>query len=58
MSDPMSEPATQTCAHEPCDCRLPAGKAYCSEYCRQADATSSVPADRCDCGHPSCGENP
>jgi hypothetical protein len=51
--DPMPEPTTDPrpkCAHPSCDCPVPAGSKYCSDYCRKAPETEL----HCNCMHPGC----
>ena len=45
------------CSHELCTCPVeePAtgGEAYCSDYCKNADA-GGIESEACACGHPEC----
>ena len=40
------------CAHQSCQCSVPAGEEYCSQLC--SDAGSDETEIACDCGHPAC----
>jgi hypothetical protein len=48
----MAEPnvADNKCAHPICECKVPAGKKYCSEYCQKAPEIEI----HCNCRHPGC----
>jgi hypothetical protein len=48
----MAEPNTPDtkCAHPICECKVPAGKKYCSEYCQKAPEIEI----HCNCRHPGC----
>ena len=48
----MAEQEQKSCAHEPCQCTVPAGEKYCSDWCR--DAGSKEVEIACECGHPPC----
>ncbi len=43
-------PSTQKCAHPSCDCQVPAGQKYCSDYCKKAPDTEL----HCNCMHKEC----
>jgi hypothetical protein len=43
----------QKCAHPACNCTVPAGQKYCSEYCHDARETVEL---SCNCGHPGCAD--
>jgi len=42
------------CANEQCQCQVPPGEEYCSNYCSDADDVANVEI-QCNCEHPSCG---
>ena len=46
--EPMAE---RKCAHGPCRCKVPEGKTYCSDRCREqaGDVWKG-----CACGHAGC----
>jgi predicted nucleic acid-binding Zn ribbon protein len=48
----MAESEAKMCAHEPCQCTVPAGQNYCSDSCR--DAGSKEVEIACQCDHPAC----
>jgi hypothetical protein len=48
----MEEQETQLCAHEPCQCTVPANEKYCSDYCKTAGSEEVEIA--CDCDHDAC----
>ncbi len=48
----MPEHEANTCAHEPCQCTVPAGEKYCSDACRDAGREEVEIA--CQCNHPAC----
>ena len=41
----------QECAHPACNCKVPAGTKYCSDYCARAGAMTEL---HCNCMHPDC----
>jgi hypothetical protein len=43
--------AEKKCAHPECKCRVPEGKTYCSDHCRDHGADEK---GKCGCGHPAC----
>lgn len=48
---------TIECGHSACFCVVAAtvdGVGFCSEYCRDADATEEETDEGCACGHPPC----
>jgi len=38
------------CAHPSCDCKVPNGTKYCSDYCKKAPEIEL----HCNCQHPEC----
>ncbi|WP_049623294.1 hypothetical protein [Frateuria defendens] len=43
------------CGHASCRCTVPSGSEYCSDYCREAAATTPEEQTAyCDCGHEPC----
>jgi hypothetical protein len=38
------------CAHPSCECKVPAGTKYCSDYCKKAPEIEL----HCNCKHPDC----
>jgi len=50
----MAEQKGKICAHEPCQCVVPAGEKFCSDFCRDAGADEVEIA--CECDHPACSE--
>jgi len=38
------------CEHPSCECRVPEGTKYCSDYCKKAPATEL----HCNCMHADC----
>jgi hypothetical protein len=42
--------AQQKCAHPSCNCKVPHGTKYCSDYCRNAPEIDL----HCDCKHIEC----
>jgi hypothetical protein len=42
--------ANNKCAHPICECKVPAGQKYCSEYCQKAPEIEI----HCNCRHPGC----
>jgi len=42
--------AQQKCAHPSCNCKVPHGTKYCSDYCRKAPEIDL----HCDCKHIEC----
>jgi hypothetical protein len=38
------------CAHASCECKVPPGTKYCSEYCKKAPEIEL----HCNCKHPAC----
>jgi hypothetical protein len=45
--------ATGKCAHGVCVCPPEEGSKYCSEYCKEAEATGVMEIG-CGCTHPPC----
>ena len=43
----------QKCSHPACNCNVPKGTKYCSQYCHDAAGTLEL---SCNCGHPGCAE--
>jgi hypothetical protein len=50
----MAHQEGNVCAHEPCQCKVPAGEKFSSDFCREAGADEVEIA--CDCDHPACNE--
>ena len=48
----MTDEKEKSCAHEPCQCTVPAHEKYCSDWCRDAGAEEVEIA--CECNHPPC----
>jgi len=48
----MAEQEPKLCAHEPCNCTVPHGEKYCSDFCRDAGADEVEIA--CECNHLPC----
>jgi hypothetical protein len=48
----MAENEMNPCAHEPCQCTVPPGQKYCSDFCKDAGADEVEIA--CECNHPPC----
>jgi len=48
----MANEQKHVCAHEPCQCAVPAGEKFCSDFCRDAGANEVEIA--CECNHPAC----
>lgn len=47
----MAENQTdQKCAHETCQCKVPSGTKYCSDYCKSAPEVEL----HCNCQHTGC----
>lgn len=49
--------AEQKCAHAKCNCLVPQGQKFCSDYCAapdDAETTSLQGNSGCKCGHPAC----
>lgn len=49
MAETTSNPP-QKCAHPSCDCTVPPGTKYCSDYCKKAPETEL----HCNCMHHGC----
>ena len=49
----MAEENIGKCAHGACDCAAEEGSKFCSEYCKEAEA-SHVMEIGCGCEHASC----
>ncbi len=49
MTEPTSTPQLK-CTHPSCDCVVPPGQKYCSDYCKSAPETEL----HCNCRHPAC----
>jgi hypothetical protein len=47
----MAEKKPDKCAHPGCECLVPEGSEYCSEYCEILGNRLSI---ACDCGHTEC----
>jgi hypothetical protein len=43
----------QKCAYEECQCEVPFGQEYCSDYCSEADEVGETEL-QCDCKHAPC----
>ena len=39
------------CAHPGCECPVPDGSKYCSDYC---ESIGNQPSFACECGHAEC----
>ena len=50
MPESKDPPAQQKCAHPSCECTVPAGTKFCSDYCKKAPETEL----HCNCMHPGC----
>lgn len=50
MPEPKVPPAQQKCAHPSCECTVPTGARFCSDYCKKAPETEL----HCNCMHPEC----
>ena len=48
----MNDQERRQCAHEPCQCTVPAHEKYCSDYCKTAGSEEVEIA--CDCEHEPC----
>ena len=48
----MENRESHMCAHEPCQCSVPADEKYCSDYCKSAGSEEVEIA--CDCEHEPC----
>jgi len=46
------EDEQRKCAHEPCECNVPHGEKYCSDWCK--DSGSDEVEIACECGHAPC----
>ena len=49
----MAEENSGKCTHPACDCPAEEGSKYCSEYCKEAEA-SRVMEIGCGCEHAAC----
>ena len=47
----MAEKKADKCAHPGCECPVPTGSEYCSEYCEILGNRLSI---ACECGHKEC----
>jgi hypothetical protein len=50
----MADNQPRRCAHEPCNCTVPEGQKYCSDYCKTAGSDEVEIA--CDCEHAACSQ--
>jgi hypothetical protein len=48
----QTTPGQHKCAHPSCNCNVPAGTKYCSDYCKKAPEIEL----HCNCMHPGCRE--
>jgi hypothetical protein len=56
MADTPNEsgPIPAKCGHSACNCDVPPGKRFCSDFCEKRSHSSSAAHTECDCGHPPC----
>jgi hypothetical protein len=47
----MADKPKGMCAHPACNCPVPKGEKYCSQYCKDAGDTTEI---SCNCEHPGC----
>jgi hypothetical protein len=47
----MAEKKADKCAHPGCECPVPKGSKYCSDYC---ESSANRPSIACNCGHTEC----
>ncbi len=47
----MAEKKADKCKHPGCDCPVPEGSKYCSDYC---ESIGNQPSIACECGHGEC----